>query len=215
MKNTIDFSQYDLFIVDFDGTIVDTMTMWRDICPNFIRSVNKVPDSDVYLKITSKTNLEIARYIRDTYLTEYTYEEVTYMFFEFIKEQYIKQNLKPNAIKLLEELNRNGKTVLFSASAGMVLDVLLDKYNLRKYFNNIYSGSDLGLTKKDGSGYLEVIRCEGGSEKALVLEDALHAIIGARTQNLDVLGILDISNRSKLEELQKNCTYLLDLETYK
>lgn len=210
----MDLSNYDLFIVDFDGTIVDTMEMWKDICPNFVRSLGKIPSEDIYLKITSKTNIEIAKFVRDEYFPEFSYDDLIEKFFDFIKSEYIKQDIKPNANKLLEELNKHGKVVLYSATASKVLDVLLDKFELRKYFKGIYSGSDLGLTKKDGSGYLGVIDLCGGSNKTLVLEDALHAIIGARSQNLDVLAILDFSNRNKIELLEEYATYILDLNNF-
>lgn len=209
-----DLSKYDLFIVDFDGTIVDTMVMWRHICPNFILSINKTPHKDLFNRITSLTNIEISRYIRDEYLAEYSYDEVEEMFFNFIKEQYIKQDIKPNATKLLEELNQYGKVVLYSASAGMLLDVLLDKFDLRKYFKNIYSGSDLKIAKKDGTGYLKVIEFEGGCNKALAVEDALHAIKGASSQNIDILAIVDILNINDLDEIKTYSKYILDLNEY-
>ena len=214
MNSNIKFNNYDLFIVDFDGTIVDTMTMWRHICPNFIKYMGVEPSDDVYAKITSKTNIEIARFMRDEYFIQYTYEELTEKFFGFIRMEYVKQDIKPNAYKLLSELNKHGKVVLYSATAGSVLDVLLDKLDLRKYFSNIYSGSDLGLTKKDGSGYLGVIKLEGGCNNPLILEDATHAIIGASSVGLDVLAILDVSNENKLDVVNEYAKYLIDLKEY-
>ena len=212
--NKVDFSKYDLFVVDFDGTIVDTMEMWKHICPNFVRYMGLEPSEDIYSRITSKTNLEIARFMRDEYFNEYTYDELTEKFFDFIKMEYVKQDIKPNAYKLLLDLAKHGKVVLYSATAGSVLNVLLDKFDLRKYFNNIYSGSDLGITKKDGSGYLEVIKLEGGCNKALILEDATHAILGARSIGLDVLAILDVSNKDKLDIVNQHAKYLIDLSQY-
>ena len=214
MENSLDLTKYDLFVVDFDGTIVDTMEMWVHICPNFILSLNKQPEADIYIKITSKTNVEIAKFVRDEYFPEYSYDEIVVKFFEFIKSEYIKQDIKPNAIKLLEDLNKQGKVVLYSATASNVLEVLLNKFNLKQYFQGIYSGSDLGLTKRDGSGYVEVIKMCGECNKALILEDALHAIIGARSKGLDVLAILDFSNRHIIEKVEENATYVLELNEY-
>lgn len=208
------FNKYDLFIVDFDGTIADTMKMWKTICLDFIRSLNINPKEDLYIKISSKTNIEIAKIIRDEYLIDYTHEEVVNMLFEFIRLEYVKQDLKPNAINLLKDLNKFGKVVLYSATANSVLDVLLNKFELKKYYTNIYSGSDLGFSKADGSGFLEVIKLEGGCKKALILEDALHAIEGAKKQNLDVLAIIDYSNINCLDQVKEYADYLLDLEKY-
>ena len=209
-----DLSKYDLFIVDFDGTIVDTMRMWRNICPNFLHSINKVPTSDLFERISSLTNIEISHYVRDTYLQEHSYEEVEVMFFDFIKSEYIKQEIKPNATKMLEEFNKYGKVVLYSASAGKLLDVLLDKFDLRKYFINIYSGSDLQITKKDGSGYLKVMELEGGCNNPLIVEDAVHAVLGASNRGLDVLAILDSLNVDYLDLLNEHSKFVLDLNKY-
>ena len=214
MGKVLNLNEYDLFIVDFDGTIVDTMEMWKYICPNFVSSLGITPADDLYLKITSKTNIEIAKFVRDEYLTNYSYEQVVEMFFEFIRSEYIKQDIKPNANKLLTDLNRNGKVVLYSATASTVLNVLVEKFDLKKYFKHIYSGSDLGLTKRDGTGYLEVIKLEGGCNKPLILEDALHAIEGAKSQNLDVLAIIDYSNKNHLDLVEKYADYIIDLEKY-
>lgn len=214
MGKILNLNEYDLFVVDFDGTIVDTMKMWKNICLDFVRSLNINPNDDLYMKIASKTNVEIAKTIRDEYFKERSYEEIVYMFFEFIKSEYIKQDIKQNAIKLLNDLNKSGKVVLYSATAGSVLDVLLNKLELRKYFKHIYSGSDLGISKADGTGYLEVIKLEGGCNKALILEDALHAIIGAKSQNLDVLAIKDYSNINHLDEVIEYADYVIDLEKY-
>ena len=157
MNKVLNLNEYDLFIVDFDGTIVDTMKMWKTICLDFVKSLNINPKEDLYNKISARTNIEIAGIIRDEYLKQYSYNEVENMLFDFIKSEYIKQDIKVNAVKLLEDLNKIGKVVLYSATANSVLDVLLDKFDLRKYFVNIYSGSDLQITKKDGSGYLKVM----------------------------------------------------------
>ena len=214
MNKVLNLNEYDLFIVDFDGTIVDTMKMWKTICLDFVKSLNINPKEDLYNKISSRTNIEIAGIIRDEYLKQYSYNEVENMLFDFIKSEYIKQDIKVNAVKLLENLNKIGKVVLYSATANSVLDVLLDKFNLRKYYTNVYSGSDLGLSKADGSGYLEIIKLEGGCNKPLILEDALHAIEGAKKQNLDVLAILDYSNINCLDTVKEYADYIIDLEQY-
>lgn len=214
MNKILNLNEYDLFIVDFDGTIVDTMKMWKTICLDFVKSLNINPKEDLYNKISSRTNIEIAGIIRDEYLKQYSYNEVENMLFDFIKSEYIKQDIKVNAVKLLEDLNKIGKVVLYSATANSVLDVLLDKFNLRKYYTNVYSGSDLGLSKADGSGYLEIIKLEGGCNKTLILEDALHAIEGAKKQNLDVLAIVDYSNINCLDTVKEYADYIIDLEQY-
>ena len=48
-----------------------------------------------------------------------------------------------------------------------------------------------------------------------MLEDALHAINGAKLHNLDVLGIVDYSNMHALDALEELSDYVIDLKDYK
>ena len=59
MEKVLDLKNYDLFIVDFDGTIVDTMKMWKYICLDFVKSLNYEVKEGFYEKISSRTNKEI------------------------------------------------------------------------------------------------------------------------------------------------------------
>ena len=211
LKNLNELGIYDLFVVDFDGTIVDSMEMWRYICPNFLKYKNVKTEDDVLSLVSSLTNKEIAKMMQKRYFPDNSVLEVTTEFFEYIKMEYVNQKVKPGAIKLLEEINKIGKVVLYSATAKYLVETLVDICHLRPYFSEIYSGSDLGLSKRDGTGYLEIIKLCGNYQKPLILEDAPHAIIGASSQGLDVLAIKDFSNLSHPEIVESNSKYYLDL----
>lgn len=204
-------NEYDLFICDFDGTIVDSMFMWRYICPNFLKYKGVETNDDVLALVSSLTNKEIAKMIKERYFPNNTVEEVTDDFFAYIKMEYVNQKVKPLAVSLLEKLNEMGTVILYSATALYLVETLVDILDLRKYFKSIYSGSDLGVSKRDGNGYLEVMKLIGPHNKPLVLEDAPHAIIGARSKNLDVLVVKDLSNENHLEEIDSFGKYIIEL----
>ena len=204
-----ELSKYDLFVVDFDGTVVDSMFMWRYICPNFLTYKGVNTEDDVLALVSSLTNKEIAKMLKERYFPLDSVEKVTEDFFAYIKMEYVNQKLKPNSLKLLEKINEFGTVVLYSATALYLVETLVDILDLRKYFKGLYSGSDLGLSKRDGSGYLEVIKICGDYKKPLVLEDAPHAVIGANSVGLDVLVISDISNENQLKELEQYAKFLL------
>ena len=60
-----ELSKYDLFVVDFDGTVVDSMFMWRYICPNFLTYKGVNTEDDVLALVSSLTNKEIAKITLD------------------------------------------------------------------------------------------------------------------------------------------------------
>lgn len=214
LKNINELNNYDLFVVDFDGTVVDTMVMWRYICPNFLIYKGINTDDDVLALVSSLTNKEIAKMMQERYFPNQSVEEVTFDFFEYIKSQYVNQKVKENATILLEELNKIGNVILYSATAKYLVEILVDICGLRKYFSEIYSGSDLGLTKRDGTGYLEIIKMCGSPKNVLVLEDAPHAFKGAASQGLDVLVISDVSNINYMDEVEKYSKYFVDFNDF-
>ena len=203
--------KYDLFVVDFDGTIVDTMPMWRHICADFIVNENIIIEEDINELVRSLTNSEIAALLHRKYLNHLTLDEVMGKLLNFIRIQYLKQNIKPGAVNLLKELRNYGEVILYSATESSLLLDLLNKVGARSLFDGVYSGSDLGLTKADGTGYLEVIKMVKPECNPLILEDAPHAFIGAASQNLDVLVISDFSNKEHLEEVVEHATYFINL----
>lgn len=204
-----ELKKYDLFVVDFDGTVVDSMFMWRYICPNFLKYKNITTEDDVLSMISSLTNKEIAIFMQERYFPNETIEKVTDDFFAYIKMEYVNQKIKPLSIELLKKLNEFGTVVLYSATALYLVETLVDILDLRNYFKEIYSGSDLGLIKRDGSGYLEVIEMCGNYKNPLILEDAPHSIIGASSVGLDVLAIADFSNEDHYELISKYSKYYL------
>lgn len=204
--------EYDLFLVDFDGTIIDSMVMWRHICPSFLEYKNIETNDDVLALVKSLTNLEIAKMMRDRYFPNSSYEEVVSDFFEFIRKEYVKQNVKPRAYEFLTEINKIGKVVLYTATAMTLISDLLDLLDLKKYYQGIYSGSDMKWAKRDGSGYLNLIDLLGyNGKKVLVVEDAPHAVIGANNVGLDVLVVKDYSNISMMDEIDGKYQYFIDL----
>lgn len=203
--------KYDLFVVDFDGTIVDTMPMWRHICADFIKSENILIEEDVNQLVKSLTNSQIAELLQRKYLTHLTLDEVMNKLVEFIRVQYRKQKIKPGAENLLKELRKHGKVILYSATESSLLLDLLNIVGIKDLFDGVYSGSDLGLTKADGSGYIEVIKMVDSNSKPLILEDAPHAILGASMQKLDILAISDFSNKDSFDLVAKHATYFMNL----
>ena len=90
--------------------------------------------------------------------------------------------------------------------------MLIACFTCSKNFSNVCSGSDLKLTKRDGTGYLEIMKMVGNYQNVLVLEDAPHAISGASSQNLDVLALSDFSNRNSYDIVLKDAKYFINIE---
>ena len=149
--------------------------------------------------------------MRTHFFQDLTFDELAYKMYEYVKLQYVKQKLKNNAKVLLEKLKECGRVVLFSATALELLDDSFKTNGVNKYFDYIYSASNMGTSKTNGVGYLKVLEREGFDLKdCLVVEDVFHAIKGARFQSIDTLAIFD--NQNYWEDIKEISTYNLNLE---
>ena len=158
-----------------------------------------------------QTNSESVKYMNEHYFPNMEYHDLENKMYQYVKQKYILQKVKPNAVELLKQLKANGKVVLFSATA---TELLTDSFNvngLNKYFDFIYSASSMNTTKTNGVGFIEVLKRENIDIKdTLVVEDIYHAIKGARYQGFDTLAIFD--NQNDWEEIKKISNYNLNLK---
>ena len=211
MNNLEYLKNYKLFIVDYDGTLLDSMGMWSHLLSNFLKESNIKFDVDIDEIAKEQTNVEAVRYIHKNYYNNISYAELENKMYNFVRKQYVMQKLKPGAKELLEELKRNGRVVLFSATANELLDDSFKTNDINKYFDYIYSASNMDITKSGGTGFNKILELEGFNKKeALVVEDVYHAISGAKEQGFDTLAIYD--NQNHWEDIKKLSNYNLNLE---
>jgi len=193
LNNSLDFlKNYKLFIVDYDGTLLDSMHMWRHLLSNFLNDNNIKYDEDIDEISKEKTNSEAVKYIHDNYFKEISYLDLQNKMYEYVKKQYVLQKEKLGAKAFLKELKKYGKVVLFSATANELLNDSFKTTGLDEYLDYVYSASNMNTTKTNGIGFLKIIELENvKKEDALVVEDIYHAIKGAKEQGFDTLAIYD------------------------
>ena len=193
MNNKLEYlNKYKLFIVDYDGTLIDSMGMWRHLLSSFLKHNNISFDVDIDEISKEQTNSESVKYIHDNYFSNITYKELDNKMYEYVKKQYVLQKEKLGAKAFLKELKKYGKVVLFSATANELLNDSFKTTGLDEYLDYVYSASNMNTTKTNGIGFLKIIELENvKKEDALVVEDIYHAIKGAKEQGFDTLAIYD------------------------
>ena len=210
MNNLNYLNKYKLFIVDYDGTVLDSMRMWNTMLSEFLKSENIKFDVDIDKLAKEQTNKESVEYIHENYFSNITKSELENKMYDFVRIRYIKQILKTNADVMLSEMKKYGKVVLFSATAKELLEDSFKTNNINRFFDEVYSAGDLNTTKSGGLGYEVVLNLEGfKKEDTLVVEDVNHAIKGARSLNFDTLAIYD--GQKSWNEIKEISTYSLNL----
>lgn len=192
-------------IFDFDGTLFDSMHVWKGIRHNFLNSLGiKLTQEDmkVFNGLFLKESLLLA--IERFELKE-SYEELLSKLFDYIKGRYLTETEPKNdIIEFLDKLKANGvKMGIATATGEPALIAVLEKYHMLHYFSAIYSTYTVGASKTEPKVYDVVLR-ELGTEKETtwVFEDALYAAKTAKANGYNVVGIFDKSE-PRTDELKE------------
>lgn len=118
------------------------------------------------------------------------------------KEGYYADNIAGNirtydgVIELIEYLSGKYELALVSGAARREVEMILDHFGVRRYFNAIISGDDIIHGKPDPEPYLKAITLLGlKPENCLAIEDSLNGIRSAHNAGLKCIGITTTHSR--------------------
>ena len=193
-------------IFDFDGTLFDSMHVWKGYKDNFFKHLS--------IELTEEDKEAFkGLFLRETFLLaierfnlDKTYEELLATLFDYIKSRYMVETEPKNDIReFLEKLKAKGiKMGIATATGEPALEAVMEKFNMLHYFSAIYSTYTVGASKTEPKVY-DVVLGELGTDKETtwVFEDALYAAKTAKANGYNVVGIYDKSepNQEELKEI--------------
>ena len=191
-------------IFDFDGTLFDSMHVWKGIRYKFFDRIGLVlteEDEEAFKGLYLRESLILAK---DKFNMKESYEELFAKFFEMIKEMYLADTKPKNdIIDFLEKLKAKGvKMGIATATGEPALEAVLEKYNMLHYFDVILSTYTVGAAKTEPKVYDVVLEKLGtDKETTWIFEDALYAATTAKANSYNVVGIYDKSEE-RTDELK-------------
>lgn len=204
----MDLRKYDLYILDYDGTLIDSMPMWRSIASKYIKHLGYIPKEDLDDRIPIFTNKSCAETLKIEYDIPMSVQEIMEDISEYVDRVYPDVKLKAGAFELLNALrNLNKKIVVISASSYHIVDLSMKKLEIRDYFSEVISVDDNALLSKSNGSAMEFVRNKYNikKDKILMMDDALASVIGAKSVGIDIIAIHDdFTSSGHKDELIKN-----------
>lgn len=201
--------QYAIF--DLDGTLLDSMPMWRELPAAFCRRKGKQPLPGLADEISRRTLPEAVEYLKSTYGLADSPAAIQQELGRIALDAYRTTVVpKPGVPGALEGLHRAGiKMCVASASEEDQIQAALERLDLAKYFEFILSCTQAGAGKEHPDVYLQSLARLGGSDpaQAVVFEDVLHAASTAKAAGFRVAGVADDFSASSWPALQQLCDW--------
>ncbi len=208
----------EAIIFDMDGTLVDTEPFHTEIELNQFKQ-NKIEISgeehQQYLGVTSEV---MWRQIASKHSISLTTDEL-------IKQNH-EESLKyfaaldsipvmPELVEVLEKLQANNyKLAVASSSTPEIIDLVLTKTNLKKYFPIIVSGNDVAKSKPAPDIFLFTAHKLGAKPtNCVVIEDSPNGIKAAKAAGMTCVAYNGANvNSEKLQEADSIIQSYAELE---
>ena len=197
--------QYAIF--DMDGTLVDSMSYWRNLAKEYLnlKGIMYIPDS-ILEKIKPMTMMESAEIFIEEFKLEGTPESIANEMNELMNRHYRKDiPLKRGVKSYLNRLHHSGvKMCVASAAEETLVEVCLQRLGIIKYFSFLLSCETLGISKSKPNIYYEAARRLGAEpQNVAVYEDALYAAETAKKAGFYVIGVFDESGEKNFDILKE------------
>lgn len=181
-------------IFDLDGTLIDSMPVWRGTGSGFLKNHNFPVPANLMEVVKTQTIWQTAEWFRSELGVPMEAKDIVAEIVEFVVDAYRHTiPLKDGAKEYLEKMAQEGaKMCLLTASEADYILPALDRLEIHKYFSHVLTCTELGKFKDDGAAYLAAMEKMGGTlEDTVVFEDAYYAVKGAKSAGFQVYAVLD------------------------
>lgn len=193
-------------IFDVDGTLLDSMPMWKRLDVEYLSSLGLTPEPDFQNKVKMMTMLDASRYIKKYFGLD-KQPEVIAKEIENIAYSYYENELliKPGSFELLTELKKCGyKMVVATANEYEMCKSALIRNNIMDLFEDLVTCSMVGCSKERPDVYLLACDKMGLSvDECVVFEDSYFAINTAKNAGFSVVGVYDETEEDNWESICK------------
>ena len=192
------------YIIDLDGTLLDSMFIWNDIGSRYLLSKNIIPKNNLDKILAPLSINQAIKYISKEYSLNESHQQIYQEINTLLKKRYlIETTLKPGAKDfLIKCVKEQKKLCLLTANTLEITNTILDKYSLSKLFTKIITTEQTDLDKQNGEIYqFAAKQLKLKINECVVIEDAFHAIISAKQAGFTVWAIYDTSNQDKWAQI--------------
>lgn len=183
-------------IFDLDGTLLDSMHIWKDIGGKYLRKLGIAPKRDLQKKVKTRSLRQSAILLKKEYDLPFSVEEIIQQINTMIEAGYrYHVPAKPHVPEFLQTL-ANGKVKICIATATdrYLAEAAIERLGISHYFNFILTCGEVGCGKDQPLIFQKSLELlDTGIQDTVVFEDALHAILSAKSAGFKVIGVHDPS----------------------
>ena len=181
-------------IFDLDGTLIDSMWMWKQIDIDYLASKGKPFPPNLQDTISGMSFSETAVYFKETFGIEDDLDTIKKCWNDMAWEMYsTRVTLKEGALEFLKYLKERGiKTGIATSNSNELAFMVTKRLGIDAYIDEIHTACEVEKGKPSPDIYLFVAETLGvDPSECLVFEDVLRGVIAGLRAGMRVCAFYD------------------------
>lgn len=199
-------------IFDLDGSLVDSMWMWRDIDIEFLEERGMTLPDDFQYKIEGMSFTETAAYSKERFGLSESVEELKAIWNRMAIDKYSNEvDFKPGAQHFLQYCKANKiRLGIATSNSRELVNAVSDALHLSDYIDVIVTSCEVKKGKPAPDVYLAAAeRLRVAPKDCLVFEDVPAGIMAGKNANMTVCAVEDEFSAELTEEKKRLADYYI------
>lgn len=200
-------------IFDLDGTLVDSMWVWKEIDEEFLGKHGcPVPD-DLQSSIEGMSFEETAEYFLKRFPLPYTIKELKNIWLDMTWDKYLHEvPLKPGAKAFLDKLKEKKiPMAIASSNSQPLVEGVLKVHGIREYFQAVHTCSEVASGKPSPDIYLLAAKSLGVKpQECLIFEDVTMGLIAGKRAGGITCAVADTFSERQESDKKILADYFID-----
>ena len=200
-------------LFDMDGTLVDSMHIWKDIDIAFLGRFGYELPPTLQKEIEGMAFKETAQYFKERFNLPLSIEEIMDQWNEMAFRVYAEEiDYKKGAFAFLKMLKKIGiRTAICTSNSKELVAAVGEHLGFIPYFDTIITSCEVGAGKPAPDIYLEAARRVGVSpEECLVFEDIVMGLTAGKRAGMKLCAVEDPFSADQREEKMAMADYYIE-----
>lgn len=197
-------------IFDLDGSMVDSMWVWKSIDIEYLGKFGIVMPDDLQASIGGRSFTETAVYFKERFCLPDPVETIKADWNRMAWDKYTHEvPLKKGVLELLQYCKEHGiRMGIATSNSRELVENIVAVHHLESYFTCIITGCDVAKGKPSPDIYLAAAKAlKADPENCLVFEDIMHGIQAGKAAGMKVCAVYDKYSEYQEAEKRKLADY--------
>ena len=190
-------------IFDLDGTLLDSMEMWKEIDREYLARFGLAAPEDLQRRIEGMSVPDLALWFKQSFSIPDSPDKIIADWNAMAREEYLHRlPLKEGAAALVKALADAGIALgIATTNYRDLTEGCLERHGLLPYFSAVVTSREINRGKPDPEIYLKAAACMGTAPAScLVFEDIPAGILAGKRAGMQVVAVGDAASADAEEE---------------